>query len=193
MTSVNNNPFDGKHVCFEINSIAGAEVKKHLNIDEFPPDAIVNKHGKKLLYGVVCKPVPKSTNLYNVVWNYTGLQPMNMAGDWICTGMLLHKTIKIMDSHQTAKIKAGKSNEDKDGDADADEEDGGNEDGDVDEDEDADVPPHTHMPPHQPELARPHQGQCTTLIHVLLARFLERSSPRLSEVVVVSGGGEWWW
>ena len=129
MTSVNNNPFDGKHVCFEINSIAGAEVKKHLKIDEFPPDAIVNKHGKKLIYCVVCKPVPKSTNLYNVVWNYTGLQPMNMSGDWICTGMLLDETIKIMERHETARLQTGKSNKDNDGD-DTD---------DVDDDDDIDI------------------------------------------------------
>lgn len=94
MTSNNTNPYDGKQVCFDIDSDDGKYLQKCLHLEDWPERAIVTKKKKRYILGTVTEKNTKKQNSYKVHMNYTGIQPLYVDTEFIIRGVLLAERFK---------------------------------------------------------------------------------------------------
>ena len=87
------NPYDGREVCYDVDSELGKELCNQMNVVTLPEEAFVVNCNHCYLFGVV-RNKTKTQNVYQVFWNYTSLPSTNVHGTYIIDGILLAAKVK---------------------------------------------------------------------------------------------------
>ena len=76
------NPYDGREVCYDVDSELGKKLCNEMNVITLPEEAFVVNSNHRYLFGVV-RNKTKTQNVYQVFWNYTRLPSTNVHGTYI--------------------------------------------------------------------------------------------------------------